>query len=162
MYSLELSFLPCYSIEVMTDRRQVATRQLDRQAASQPDKNLAGRLDGWMGGWMDTYIHMWCFHSVVVITFASHTKGPQFVMEQKHIIWHFPGAASGKGPTCQCRRHKRRSSVPGLGRFPGGVHGNQLQYSCLEDPMDRGYSPQSHKELDTTELTQPGMLQLCG
>ena len=29
-------------------------------------------------------------------------------------------------------------SVPGLGRFPGGSHGNPLQYPCLEGPMDRG------------------------
>ena len=27
--------------------------------------------------------------------------------------------------------------IPGLGRFPGGGHGNPLQYSCLENPMDR-------------------------
>ena len=29
-------------------------------------------------------------------------------------------------------------SISGLGRSPGGVHGNPLQYSCLEKPMDRG------------------------
>ena len=29
-------------------------------------------------------------------------------------------------------------SIPGLGRSPGGGNGNPLQYSCLEDPMDRG------------------------
>ena len=29
-------------------------------------------------------------------------------------------------------------SVPGLGRSPGGGHGNPLQYSCLENPVDRG------------------------
>ena len=28
--------------------------------------------------------------------------------------------------------------IPGSGRFPGGGHGNSLQYSCLENPMDRG------------------------
>ena len=28
--------------------------------------------------------------------------------------------------------------IPGLGRSPGGQHGNPLQYSCLETPMDRG------------------------
>ena len=28
--------------------------------------------------------------------------------------------------------------IPGSGRFPGGEHGNPLQYSCLETPMDRG------------------------
>ena len=30
------------------------------------------------------------------------------------------------------------NSVPRLGRFPGGGHGNPIQYSCLENPMDRG------------------------
>ena len=29
-------------------------------------------------------------------------------------------------------------SIPGLGRSPGGGYGNLLQYSCLENPMDRG------------------------
>ena len=28
--------------------------------------------------------------------------------------------------------------IPGLGRSPGGGHGNALQYSCLENPTDRG------------------------
>ena len=30
------------------------------------------------------------------------------------------------------------SSIPGSGRSPGGGHGNPLQYSCLENPVDRG------------------------
>ena len=29
-------------------------------------------------------------------------------------------------------------SIPGLGRSPRGGHGNALQYSCLENPVDRG------------------------
>ena len=29
-------------------------------------------------------------------------------------------------------------SIPGWGRFPGGEHGNPFQYSCKENPMDRG------------------------
>ena len=29
-------------------------------------------------------------------------------------------------------------SIPGWGRFPGGGNGHQLQYSCLENPIDRG------------------------
>ena len=29
-------------------------------------------------------------------------------------------------------------SIPGSGRSPGGEHGNSLQYSCLENPRDRG------------------------
>ena len=51
----------------------------------------------------------------------------------------FPGGASGKEPTSQCRRCGRDvGSIPGLGRSPGGQHGNQLQYSSPENPMDRG------------------------
>ena len=44
-------------------------------------------------------------------------------------------------------------SIPGLGRSPGGGHGNPLQYSCLENPMDRGAwwaSPWGRKELNMT------------
>ena len=33
---------------------------------------------------------------------------------------------------------KDAGSIPGWGRSPGGGHGNPLQYSCLENPMDRG------------------------
>ena len=41
-------------------------------------------------------------------------------------------------------------SIPGVGRFPGGRHGNPLQYSCLENPRNLvGYEP--CKESDTTE-----------
>ena len=46
-------------------------------------------------------------------------------------------------------------SVPELGRFPREGNGNPLQYSCLENPMDRGAwwatVPSGHKESDTTE-----------
>ena len=50
----------------------------------------------------------------------------------------FPGGARGKQPTCQCRLGVREAgSIPGLGRSSGEGNGNPLQYSCLEDPMDR-------------------------
>ena len=50
-------------------------------------------------------------------------------------------------------------SIPGSGSSPRGGHGNPLQYSCLENPMDRGawwamYSPWGHTESDTTEATK--------
>ena len=32
---------------------------------------------------------------------------------------------------------RNASSIPGFGRSLGGEHGNPLQYSCLENPMDR-------------------------
>ena len=33
---------------------------------------------------------------------------------------------------------RHTDSIPGLGRYPGGRHGNPLQDSCLENPLDRG------------------------
>ena len=48
-------------------------------------------------------------------------------------------------------------SDPGSGRSPGGGHGNPLQYSCLENPMDRGaWRAAVHgvgKESNMTEVT---------
>ena len=45
--------------------------------------------------------------------------------------------------------------TPGLGRSPGGGHGNPLRYSCLENPHGQrsltGYSSWGLKESDTTE-----------
>ena len=46
--------------------------------------------------------------------------------------------------------------IPGLGRSPGGGHGNPLQYSCLKNPMDIGAWHTVHrvvKSLDMTEAT---------
>ena len=51
----------------------------------------------------------------------------------------FAGGTNGKEPTCKGRRHIRDvSSVPELSKSPGGECGNPLQYSCLENLMDRG------------------------
>ena len=47
----------------------------------------------------------------------------------------FPGSSVGKESTCNARDP---SSIPGLGGSPGGGHGNPLQRSFLENPMDRG------------------------
>ena len=68
------------------------------------------------------------------------------------------GGTSGKEPACQCRLNVRdTSSIPGLGRYPGGGHGNPLQCSCLENAHGQrsleGCSPWDHTELDTTEVT---------
>ena len=42
-----------------------------------------------------------------------------------------------KNPSANAGDIRETGSVPGLGRSPGGGHGNPLQYSYLENPMDR-------------------------
>ena len=46
----------------------------------------------------------------------------------------FPGGSDGKESACNVGD---LGLVPGLGRAPGEGNGNTLQYSCLEDPMER-------------------------
>ena len=64
----------------------------------------------------------------------------------------FSGGSDSKESACNARN---LGSIPGLGRFPGGGHGNPLQYSCLGNPMDRGawqgYIPWGCKESDMNE-----------
>ena len=43
-----------------------------------------------------------------------------------------------KNPPANAGAKGYSGSIPGLGRSPGGGNGNPLQYSCLENPMDRG------------------------
>ena len=63
----------------------------------------------------------------------------------------YPGGSDGEESACSAGD---LVSIPGLGRSPGGGHGNPLQYSCLENPHGQrsleGYSPWGRKELDTT------------
>ena len=43
-----------------------------------------------------------------------------------------------KNPPANAGDVRDPGSIPGLRRSPGGGHGNPLQYSCLQNPMDRG------------------------
>ena len=61
--------------------------------------------------------------------------------ENKHSMptdWASQVVLVVKNPFANTRDRRDASWIPGLGRSPGGGHGNLLQYSCLENPMDRG------------------------
>ena len=53
------------------------------------------------------------------------------------IYLDFSGGASAK-EHLPMQETKRADSISGLGRAPGGRHGNSLKYSCMENRMDRG------------------------
>ena len=67
----------------------------------------------------------------------------------------FAGGVMVKNPLANAEGTRDVGLIPGLGRSPGGGHGNLLQYSCLGNPMNRGdWQATVHwiaKELDTTE-----------
>ena len=56
--------------------------------------------------------------------------------KNKWICKYMYGVTSRKEPACQSRRHRDANSIPESGRSPRGK-GNLLQYSCLENSMDR-------------------------
>ena len=93
------------------------------------------KLQGWRRKWQPTPVFLPReFHgqrSLAGYSPWGHKESEE--TERLHFHFHssqvgFPGGASGKEPACQCRRCKRH-------RFN---HGSPLQYSCLENLMDRG------------------------
>ena len=66
-----------------------------------------------------------------------------------------PQWLSGEELACKAGVAGDTGSIPGLGRSPGGGHGNPLQYSHLENPCGlwslEDFSPWGCKELDMTE-----------
>ena len=53
-------------------------------------------------------------------------------------LWASQAVPVVKNPPVNAGDIRDEGSIPGSGRFPGGGHGNPLQYSFLENPMDRG------------------------
>ena len=84
---------------------------------------------------------------------SFHAEQTASVLGSSLPFQGFPGDSDGKESACNAGD---LGSIPGLGRSPGGGHGNPLQYSCLENPHGQrslaGYSPWWRcKELDMTE-----------
>ena len=107
---------------------------------------------------------VWNFPVVPLISWLKNKLGETSVHFTTHTTilclhincWGFPGGSVVKNLLANAGDSRDTGSIPGLGRSPGGGNGNQLQYSCLKNPMDRGawcatYSPWGRKELDMTK-----------
>jgi len=80
---------------------------------------------------------MWMDLEIVILSEVSQKEKIKY-----HVISLICGSSQMvlvvKNLTVNAGDIRDTGSVPGLGRFPGGGHTNPLQYSCLENPMDRG------------------------
>ena len=81
----------------------------------------------------------WCWFLVYnkVIQLYIHVS-PVSYSFSLWFITGLPRWRSAKEPTCRCRRHKRCGCDIWAGKIPGEGNGNPLQWSCLENLMDRG------------------------
>ena len=72
-----------------------------------------------------------------ILNLARLSKECRLCLEPVFIIC-FPDVSKGKESACNAGD---LGSIPGLARSPGEGNGNPLQYSCLENPMDRTEEP---------------------
>ena len=92
--------------------------------------NLEGQDDikcGQGGGDIRTLLH-WSIH------WHNHFGKLAVSANPSGLPWWL----KGKESACHAGASGDANSILGLGRSPGGGHGNPLQYSCPENPVDRG------------------------
>ena len=103
------------------------------------------------------YIHI-CVY--VCVHIHTHTYLFMHVCIYRYV-YGFSGGLDGKESTCKAAD---TSSIPGSGRSPGEGCDNPLQYSCLENLMDReelGSCSWGHTESDTTEQLSLSHIGTC-
>ena len=92
---------------------------------------------------LDVVPCLWLRINIQNMCFQTHNWLPKrylckfsLSLNLKHIsTLSFPGGSEDKASACNAGD---QGSTPGMGRSPGEGNSNPLQYSCLENPMDRG------------------------
>ena len=89
--------------------------------------------------------HLGCFHVLAMTNSVAMNSGVHMSLSDLvslvympiafNLTHRIPGGSDCKESACSAGDP---SSIPGSGRFPGKKNDNSLQYSCLENPMDRG------------------------
>ena len=93
---------------------------------------LAGCSAPWTFSGTGTFCCLWCLY-----IYSKATKQVRCSFRGTYCKLGLPGGSDGKESTCSAGD---LGSVPGSGRSPGEGNGNPLQYSCLENSMNRGAS----------------------
>ena len=117
----------------------------------------------WLSDWTELIFVTGCYYQGLKESNQEWANMPCYTWYSmiilNYFVWFsymtalgFPCGLDGKASTWNV---EDPGSIPALGIFPGGGHGNPLWYSCLEYPQGHkslvGYSPWGHKKLDMTE-----------
>ena len=114
--------------------------------AQGPQSDVGLKSTLYNGIFKSRIIYMWREIKEVATFQTGHSSKEVQEASQKLLFygsitsdaWAFQVALMVKNLPTNAVDIREAGSVPGLGRCPGGRHGNPLQYSCLENPMDRG------------------------
>ena len=86
--------------------------------------------------WWASFWSRWSHHSTGMSrVVAGSSSGRRLFLGKS---WGFSGGSVGEESACNAGNSGDTGSIPGSGRSSGGGNGYPLQYSCLENPMDRG------------------------
>ena len=83
----------------------------------------------------DSYMHLTTLTRFDFISYLTPGNSESFILSMIWWIWGFPGGSDSKKSACNAGY---LDLIHGLGRSPGEENGYPLQYSFLEDSMDRG------------------------
>ena len=89
----------------------------------------------------DTESSQWTTRALASVSFSLHFSLFHLlgtIHLRTSILKSCSGVSVGKESACNAGDTGDKGSTPGSGRYPRGGNGNPLQYSCLENPMDRG------------------------
>ena len=89
---------------------------------------------------LETCLFRLFVHSLIglFVLLLMTCMSPFYILDFSHFSDGLPRWLSGKESACQCRRHRTQEFNPWVGKISGGGSGNPLQYSFLENSMDRG------------------------
>ena len=88
-------------------------------------------------------------HRLQASVFCSIESAVSFIFTDLKKIWRFPGGAVVKNSLVNAGDTGDAGSIPVPGRSSGEGNGSSLQYSCLENPTDRGVPAVLHPKIST-------------
>ena len=120
-------------------QRSVRAYHIYRQSSSVRGREWCVLCSSWRSQFKHTEL---CF-STTPITLQNHLWNfiKRHITRKHPIAKDFPSDSAVQNLPANAGDVGDMGSIPGLGRSPGGGDGDPLQYSCLENPMDRGVWP---------------------